>query len=73
MKLRRSQARIRRLTKSELHAILEEFEKKHGMTSKEFVVKFHRCELEEHPDFVAWASYCEMLLRDEYAKAHAGA
>lgn len=61
--------KVRRPDSKELQAILDSFEKKHGMSSKEFYVKYNRGQLKDDREFTAladymkWAAYYDMAAK----------
>ena len=49
------QVERRQLTDEVIRSDLRELEQRHGMTSAEFLLRYHRCELEEHDDYLRWS------------------
>ena len=56
------------LTKEAIAAKLSEFEKRFGMSSKYFYVKFNHGELGDDVEFVRWASYYDMAAKARISK-----
>ena len=51
-------ATVTRLSKADVERKLAKFEAKYGMTSKEFIVKYHSCGFEEENlEFMDWEWY----------------
>ena len=53
--------KVKKLSKEDVKQKLSEFEKKYGMTSYDFAVKYNSCGFEEeNPEFMDWISYYYM-------------
>ena len=48
---------------SEMQVDIEEFEKKHNMSSEDFYKRFENGELEDNNDFILWSGIIEMQKR----------
>ena len=57
---KRYKLKIKQLTSEDLKHKLAKYESEYGMTSREFISKYNRCELEENLDYMRWAGYYDM-------------
>ena len=61
--------KVKQLSEKDLSNILKSYEKKHGMSSAEFYVKYNRGKLADEreyskfSDFIKWASYYDMAAK----------
>ena len=57
---KRYELKIHRLTKEDIRKKLAHFESKYRMSSREFIERYNRCDLEEDLDYMRWAGYYDM-------------
>ena len=57
---KRYKLNIKQLTLEDLKRKLAKYESEYGMTSREFISKYNRCELEENLEYMDWAWYYDM-------------
>ena len=61
-------ATVTRLSKEDVECKLAKFESKYGMSSKEFIVKYHSCGFkEENLEFMDWEWYYNAVCGGEYS------
>lgn len=51
---------VRRLTADEIHREIGEFERKHNMSTREFIESYRWGKLPHNKDFIRWLGLCRM-------------